>query len=366
MIDVSDFTKNHMNKFKRNKHKIIHNKRYIKEFFNDLKRSFDKIKLLSFSYELYEIKDREIILHDEHYFPLNIKHDIKTHLNYIYKVYLYLNGREISIYLTTNNINNKKYEKYIYIMLMWLDILSKYAPKECVNSIDIYIYLSNIKRKLPENEIISSKHVNGGYSYAGCNKKTQITVFRQEEWFKVFIHETMHAFDLAFSNEYKNYLQKMLYFKFPLKIDFYLFECYCECWALLWNTLFHTFIKEKENFKHFFNKFIHYYNLECQFTDNQCKKLLLVNNLDYNNLHINNYKEDTPVFSYFFLKRILLLNIDDFLEHCDRFNDESILKFKIDKLSFDNFLNIFLKDHYFDEDIILKDSNSRMTLIDFE
>ena len=61
MIDVSDFTKKIMNKFKKNKYKIKY-KKYIEEFFNDLKRSFEKINLLSFSYELYEIKEKEIIL----------------------------------------------------------------------------------------------------------------------------------------------------------------------------------------------------------------------------------------------------------------------------------------------------------------
>ena len=59
-------------------------------------------------------------------------------------------------------------------------------------------------RELSKNEdksMLSSYHVNTGYtqhSLINSNYK-DIIIFRKEEWFKVFIHECIHAYNLDFN-----------------------------------------------------------------------------------------------------------------------------------------------------------------------
>ena len=48
-------------------------------------------------------------------------------------------------------------------------------------------------------EILNSSHVNTAFTRT-CPKKSEIVVFRKEEWFKVFIHESFHNFGLDFSD----------------------------------------------------------------------------------------------------------------------------------------------------------------------
>ena len=62
-----------------------------------------------------------------------------------------------------------------------------------INIKNLYLF-TNHKKLLPSKEIIlNTSHVNSAYTYA-CREDT-MTIFRQEEWFKVFIHETFHCMD---------------------------------------------------------------------------------------------------------------------------------------------------------------------------
>ena len=52
-------------------------------------------------------------------------------------------------------------------------------------------------KKLPNSkgDIITSTNVNSGYSSYKFNEsyKRDIIIYRFEEWFKVFLHETIHG-----------------------------------------------------------------------------------------------------------------------------------------------------------------------------
>ena len=358
MLDISDYSFNNKHLFNERKYSIA-NKSVIQNFFNDLKRSYDKINTLSFNYELYAVNLEEYKLEDKKFFPLKMQQEIRLKLKYIYYTNVYIRKRNVIIHVITENKDNKKYKKYIFLMLMWLDILGKYADKECVKTINIYIYLCDKCKELPsENQDIGAEHINSGYSYAGCNKKSEITVYRKEEWFKVFIHETIHAFNLGFELLDSNYINNELYKKFGLNIDFYAPECYCESWGVIWNSLFNAFIKEKKRFDIFFNKFNDIYNMECNFTNSQCLKLEKFKQFD------SNYKENTPIFSYFFLKRILLLRIDDFLDFCKN-NNKTMLNFKKDIDSLNKFILLLDKNDGHYKNAMIHDNSTRMTLIDF-
>ena len=42
-------------------------------------------------------------------------------------------------------------------------------------------------------------HVNSGYTYT-CKENNEIVIYREEEWLKVLIHESFHAYGLDFSS----------------------------------------------------------------------------------------------------------------------------------------------------------------------
>jgi hypothetical protein len=83
----------------------------------------------------------------------------------------------------------------------WLNIAATAAPAECSAEMDIYIYLTDLKKELPtraDGGAVREKHANTAFT-TSCRKNTEIHLFRREEWLKVFIHETFHAMGLDFS-----------------------------------------------------------------------------------------------------------------------------------------------------------------------
>jgi hypothetical protein len=361
MLSLNSFTKKNLKLFKNNTFNVSRSD-IISNFFNDIKESFQSFNNEDYQYNIYEISNtNDKMLTDEKHFPLYIKIRIKEILNYVYNVEFVIDNRNIQIFLFTDN-EGEINKKYIMMAIVWLKIVSKYSSNRCTKYLNIYLYLTDVEKKLPSKGNLDVEHVNSGFSMAGCLNKNEITIFRKEEWFKVFIHETIHAFNLHFDLSVNDMINNNLKKKYNLDIDYCSFEAYCECWAILWNSMFHAYLKSK-SFDDFLNKFISIYNAEYNFTNNQCSKLLRHIGFD-NNLYKKDYKENTAVFSYFFLKRNLLFNIDDFLNFCS-LNNNPILNFKTNHDNIESFLQI-ISNNSGDNIIILDDDNNRMSLFEFE
>ena len=67
--------------------------------------------------------------------------------------------------------------------------------------------MTTLHKFLPHNEEdeITKFNINSGY--ASINEGT-IVIFRKEEWFKVFIHESIHYFNLDFRTD--NEIKKLI------------------------------------------------------------------------------------------------------------------------------------------------------------
>ena len=104
-----------------------------------------------------------------------------------------------SVFFYTNTLNELDIQKYIEWVYIWLYIAKTYAKTKCSHELKIYLYLTKLKKILPTNGgIIGQEHANTGYTMA-CKTDNEINIFREEEWFKVLIHESFHAFGLDFS-----------------------------------------------------------------------------------------------------------------------------------------------------------------------
>jgi len=232
------------------------------------------------------------------------------------------------------------YNKYVDTIIMWLYILNEYSSKQCSNNIIVYFYFTSLKKKLPDSHIYILDEINVNTAFTTtCPKDSEIVVFRKEEWFKVFIHETFHNFGLDFSDMNISESTRDILSIFPVNSDVNLYESYTEFWAEIMNALFCSFniLKNKNNSEEFFNNFDNFISLEITYSFFQMIKVLNFMGLSYKDLYSTNihskskrdtlYKEESNVLSYYIIKTILLNNYPGFLNWC-KVNNLSLLQFK--------------------------------------
>ena len=268
---------------------------------------------------------------DGHFFPKKIQTYIDDNATYNIQFTCTIKGRLINIYFVlTDELKQGEYdtlEKYVHMMYMWFHILNEFSSKKCSKTVSIFIYFTPFEKQLPDNQIhiIDTEHVNSAYT-TGCKEHTEIVMYRKEEWFKVFIHETFHNFGLDFSNMSMHTVNKKLKDIFNVNVEFNVYESYCEFWGRTINTLMYSYqairlanrsstpIKTGTNSKmlaNFITRFKADMQRECKHSLVQAIKILDFLDLKYNhiverkseNINICNYlyKENTSVFSYYII-----------------------------------------------------------------
>ena len=261
-------------------------------------------------------------------------------LSYSFSLY----DRNIKIYFIVENGNVEmeidKYNKYVEIIATWIYILNLHASKECVNTLTIYFYFTSLKKSLPRSniDVLDQINVNTAFTTT-CPKDSEIVVFRQEEWFKVFIHETFHNFGLDFSMMNNNVINECISNIYDVNSDINAFEAYTEFWAEIMNTLFCSFyaMKDKNDINEFLSNSEFYIDFERSYSLFQLVKTLDFMGLQYRDLYSksndakiireNLYKEKTNVLSYYIIKTVLLINYQGFLSWC-KTNNLALLDFK--------------------------------------
>jgi len=293
----------------------------------------------------FKIMKKQNIQPNNH-IPEFVKQDLKLNKHYIYSSNFTINQRifTVNFILFQNKLVNKQiliqYFKHIY---HWLYIAQLYSKNECSLNTNINIYFHHQTKNIPNKNIMLSKeHINTALTWSchKLNNYNEINIYRSEEWFKVFIHETFHTFglDFAYMQDLSNY-NLTLQQKFKTKINFFVFECYCETWANIINSLYISYIhsyrvKSTHNWiMNILKKTNTLLNQERAFALMQSSKILNIHHIQYNDffnedINIIKYQEKTPVFSYYLLKSILLFHTDIFLSWCYKYNNNSI-KFNV-------------------------------------
>ena len=242
---------------------------------------------------------------------------------------------------------------------MWIYILNLYSSNKCSNILDLYLYFTPFKKILPNNQLItlSTDHVNTAYT-TSCQKNSEIVLFRKEEWFKVFIHETFHNFGLDFSEMNMYHVNSQLSHIFNIsKIEYNLYESYCETWARIFNVMFSTYYNIPEKLKKNHIEFASVFKInmfkECHHSLFQKSKILHFMDLNFNivtnkrkkeYIDICNhlYSEDTSVFSYYVITGLLVNNYINFILWCKK-NNTIILQFKKTPSNITNYINFIEK-----------------------
>jgi hypothetical protein len=340
------FSKNkHLNYDKQtNKSKII-----LRELYNEIIEAYNYCK----KHLHYKMSIKQIVSATQIIKPLNfnsrsfpelvrnhIDRSMISEISYSFSIY----DRNIIVHFILENGNVEMevsiYNKYIELITMWLYILNIYGSKECVKTLKIYFYFTSLEKSLPKSNIHILDEINVNTAFTTtCPRDSEIVVFRKEEWFKVFIHETFHNFGLDFSNMNNQEINKCILDIFRVYSEVNVFEAYTEFWAEIMNALFCSFnsIKDKNNINEFLSNTEFYINFERTYSFFQLVKTLDFMGLSYSDLYSNSkhsigvrenlYRENTNVLSYYIIKCILINNYQGFLTWCSK-NNLSLLNFK--------------------------------------
>jgi hypothetical protein len=274
-------------------------------------------------------------------FPLKIRKHIDEFSMGLLSYNFNLFERNINILFVIENGDLEKlikvYNNYVDYMLVWLYIVNIYSSKKCVKQLKIFIYHTTLLKILPESNvsILDEHNVNTAFTTT-CPINSEIVVFRKEEWFKAFIHETFHNFGLDFSDINMMKVNEKIKSIFQVNSNVNLFESYTEFWSRIINIVFVSFtnMNDKNNINEFLINTEFFINYERTFSFFQMVKILNFMGLTYNNLYEKDdlyiktlYKENSNVLSYYIITLIMINNYNNFLLWCNTNNTE-LLQFK--------------------------------------
>lgn len=321
------------------------------------KSFFDAFQRTSVEVSEYDIQERNyqvgVFSH--------INKDIKRHIDLTMKrtyVYSFYTNRPVNIEISFPKDEQKRtVVQYLHMMKFWLNVVTPFATEPCSETLNITIFLSDLKKVLISSKcstkscVIENTRINTGYS-TRCD---EIVIFREEEWFKVFVHETFHNLGLDFFTSYQSTQNKLRsFFNLP-KFDMKLYEAYTESWARIMNVLLLSFDVEKKDFNNFVNlvnKNIMLERLNAYF---QSIKMLKYQGYDIDDL--TTYKETTGNFSYYVLVAILYTDYQDFILWCKN-NNDNIIQFSTSQSQ--------EKQHLFVDFIISKTASFKKNLESFK
>ena len=252
-----------------------------------------------------------------------MEQSIRTHIEGLNKrvtqVKLNVGHRVYTIFFIIPVGTEHHIEKYVKKINTWLQVATLYAKSDCSKAVTVYLYLTDLKKVLPKKDGIMLDPENANTAFTtSCQPKTEIILYRREEWFKVFIHESFHNLGLDFAGEN---VKETLFRIFPINSEFKLYETYTEMWAELMNIIFITV--EENPRGSILKKLEKYIQMERKFSLFQSAKILDHFGITYRSLFEKTseadqlrkkYKEDTEIFCYFILKTLLMYNCNDFIE----------------------------------------------------
>jgi hypothetical protein len=245
-------------------------------------------------------------------------------------------GRTIHLKIWCSN--NKKYiRSRIADIQSWFYFLDSLVSAECSQELTIFLYWTPHTKKFPKSSSLKTTqilldvvHVNSAFTYH-CKKQNEIFIFREEEWFRALIHESMHAFGMDFSNMNTTNLTKKLKKEvFPgiMCTDLGIYEAYTETWAEILVILIRVFKTIQEptlisSSKTAIQNCIYY---EKCWAMSQATKVLRFYQLTYQDLLEGTmYQEDhVKVFSYYIIKAILMAHVESFLSWCYLHNPQHV------------------------------------------
>jgi hypothetical protein len=337
-------------------------KNVLKDFYDKFNDSISEINNISINDGFVKINkeiNNFVKPKDFNIIPELLQNDINTNLIYqtIYKYNIF--DKEITIYINEETYNIEEYNECVKRMMILFSVYLKYATTKCSNKLSIFLFFSKMEKTLPEyGEQMERHNLNNAFTYP-CVSNSELVIYRKEEWFKVFCHESMHNLGLDFSSTNDTVSKDLILQIFPIKSNVRLYEAYTETWAKIMNCIFSSIYEYTDNFDEFINRFDYLICKERVFVILQTVKILNYMGLKYQDLYDTNsakrdklYYEKTYLISYFVINAILLNNYQEFINWCIT-NNINVLQFDNENYEKKQILFCkFIKDYHKTEMII--------------
>jgi hypothetical protein len=290
------------------------------------------------------------------YMPRDINEHISKNMRKQFEYSLNMDHRKVTIrFGVFDNIHElSDLEYYAQMVISWIYTVTKYAEPTCGRSQLVDIYLTDYKKLFPKSSVVTlgSINCNSGFSTA-CSDRNEVTIFRKEEWFKVFLHESFHSFGLepnhSCETQLSNYIAKIL----PIRPSVRVSEAYVEVWARIINVVYSAIINSEGN-NEFYTLLWFSLQLETLFSVYQAIRVLNFMNIDYGSVIDKTsvtakmlYKEDTHVFAYYILSAALMHNAIGFIRWCSNHNTKWLKFYSSNRTckSFERFIHDCLYDN---------------------
>ena len=193
--------------------------------------------------------------------------------NLDYEVNISWNNNNLYFKTTIEKFN--KIKKRLPVLIKMMNYIQSQSKQQI--PITIYYVLSDLKKKIEKNTVVSSIHINSGYTDLISN---EIFIWRCEEFEKVSFHELIHLFHQDHTNEN---------ISLPVNVhgpkSFY--EAVTDFKAIIYNIVYislNTNIKIEPILKN-----------ELNFISNQAQMIL-------SHLNSTNCRQKSPAYSYYILK----------------------------------------------------------------
>jgi hypothetical protein len=302
------------------------------------------------------------------YIPKQIQREIHT-MNHHYTYTCNIQSRAIRVQFILNAPSLKFRQNALIKIVKWLHYVLPSASSQCAKTLDIYLIMTQHKKWLPTKEnwdsaLLSEIHANTAFT-TSCSENCEIFVYRQEDWFKVLIHETFHALGLDFSHLDVSKSNADIVSTFPAierNTDIRLYETYSEMWAEIINVLFlcgphrltSSRIPTRKNYRRSikradikggFKSVTTLLQYERIYSVYQANKVLRHYGLTYADLFSKkngSYREKTNAFSYFIIKSICMWNLDEFVKWCvsHNGNQDGILSLQFNTNNVDKYVEL--------------------------
>lgn len=323
--------------------------------------------------ELYDLSKHKNFLTDiellkSKYISHIIQKDIYENYHILFTNHIQLEERKVHIHFILKeetHLEMYNFDRIIRNILFILLFLSLYETEnvqtptltpiskktsninKCSNELNINIVLSDYHKCMPPtdlkpNKTIFKPHYINNAITTTCSKEGEILIYRQEELFKVLIHELFHNIGLDFSSIDIDKLKQRLREIFHIDSSYLLYESYCEFWGLFLHTFFYTLFQQERkqliDKNNMFDIFVQDFEMniktEILFSLYQSIKLLDTLDITYEMIVSNNinviqerkkqYKEETNVLMYYIIKSIFIFFYSDFI-NCLLQQNNSIL-----------------------------------------
>lgn len=229
---------------------------------------------------------------------------------------------------TSSTEMRRECERCAKRMRVWLTVIDQICSPTCLSNkreITVRVYCTNqCKQFPPPFRPLERNHVNSAFTQT-CSERPDIVIFRREECFKVFIHETFHTFGLDFSGMPRNTVTRAMHRLIPVATTGNLYEGYTEAWARIIHCAYCAF-ETTDSARTFWPAAKELLHWERLFSAVQLLNVLRHFDISYASMAVEKiggdarqtaYTEVTNVVAYYVIAGVLTIRCADFITWCN-------------------------------------------------